>query len=294
MRSMTGYGAGSAEKESIRVDIQIRSVNGRFGEIRLKLPSELVPYEAELRRQVSERIRRGRADVQISVASEELPPVDVRLNRNLAARYLEASEELKRQFGLEGTVNLSDLLGVPGLMEVQPAGKDAAGEPLLEVVREALATALEAHDGVRRREGARLRSDLEARIGTMETIRQEISRSASKVPEAVRDKLLERISKLVSEDQLDAGRLEQEAAYLADRADITEELVRLEAHLKAGHELLAVDGEPVGKKLEFLLQEIGRETNTIGSKSSDLEITRNALAIKAEAEKLREQVQNLE
>ena len=291
---MTGYGTGAAQKDGVRAEVEIRSSNGRFSEVRLRVPTELASHEAELRRKVSERVRRGKSDVTISVETEERPPARVRVNRVLAAAYLEAADQLRREFCLMGTVSLPELMAVPGLVEFEWADKPAAGEAFLEAVRQALDAALQAHDEDRRREGAQLAGDLSSHLDEMERLRRQIEARASAAPISARDRLIDRIRRLSPGFPLDPGRLEQEVALVADRSDISEELVRLRAHLEATQQLVTAGEEPSGKRLEFLLQEIGREINTISSKSFDLEITRCAIAIKAEAEKMREQAQNVE
>jgi uncharacterized protein (TIGR00255 family) len=290
---MTGYGAAASERDGLKVQVEIRSGNGRFSEVRLRLPSELAPYEPELRRSVAEKVRRGRVDVSISISSEEPPRMTARVNRVLARTLLEGAESLKKEFNLVGTVSLSDILALPGLVEVERPGGGGADERLLQAVRATLDTALEAHDAARLREGNQLAHDLGQRLESIRRLGGEIEARAALAPQTARDRLMERIRRLTGDLTLDPGRLEQEVAYQAERSDITEELVRLYAHLDAGAVLVG-STEPAGKGLEFLLQEIGRETNTISSKSSDLEITRCALAIKSEVEKMREQVQNVE
>lgn len=292
---MTGYGSGTAEAGEIRARVEIRSVNSRFSEIRLKLPQDLGRHEADLRRVVSERVRRGRVEVQVTVASPDLRAPAIRINRDLAARYLDVAAGLRADFEIRGELGIAELMRFPGVVEVETAEPDEEGPAaLLDVAGRALEAALAGHDDDRRREGGQLASDLSSRIVEIGRLCEGIAVRADLVPKEARARLLERIQRLAPDVTLDESRIESEVALIADRADITEELVRLRAHLASAADLIADEDEPTGKKLEFLLQEILRETNTINSKSVDLEITRLALAVKSEIERMREQVQNVE
>jgi uncharacterized protein (TIGR00255 family) len=290
---MTGFGSGESRRDGIRAIVEIRSVNARFFEARLRLPAEALPLEVEVRRKVSEVVRRGKVDLTASFEAEALPGVRLRVNRGLAAEYLHAAEQLRQEFHLDGAVGLPQLLAVPGLMEIERS--ESAMDPgFATILMEALEAALQSHDGARRVEGNQLGADLDRHLEEVDRLRSEIAERAGSAVVAAKKKLEERLRKLVSDAPLDPGRLEQEVAFLADRSDITEELVRLGAHLDSGRALLRDESEPAGKKLEFLLQELGRETNTLGSKGADLEISRRVLAMKAALEKMREQAQNVE
>jgi uncharacterized protein (TIGR00255 family) len=219
----------------------------------------------------------------------------VRLNRGLADAVAAVARTLRDDYGASGTLELSTLLCIPGMIHNAGTapGADAA---LREAIDAALSGALEAFESERLREGEGLRRDLVARLARMEALVESVSARARLLPELVRRRLAERVRAFAEQvAEIDPGRLAQEIAFLVDRSDVTEELVRLGGHLEQARTVLAQpDGDPVGKRLDFLLQEIGRETNTVGSKASDLEISRMVLELKAEAEKVREQVQNLE
>ncbi len=293
IRSMTGYGHGSAEAPGFRARAEVRCVNNRFADLRLRLPAELLPREAELRARVLARVRRGRIEMDVRIEGDRASSPLV-LNRPLARAVLEAARALREELGAKGEAAVSDLLQVPGMLLASP-GESGLGEKEIGAVERAVDAALLALDAERRREGEVLRADLVARARTMEALVAEIAERAAGVPAAARRKLTERLRVLTEGAALDPGRLEQEAAFLADRADVTEELVRLRGHLAQTAALLeAGDGEPVGKRLDFLLQEVHREANTIHAKSADVEVSRLVLALKAEAEKVREQVQNVE
>lgn len=293
IRSMTGYGQAARESSQVRVTVEVRSVNNRFADVRLRLPDALAPLEPALRRAVSARVKRGRVEIDLRVEAAAGARA-VSLNRDAVAEVLAASKILREEFGIQGDADLVSLLRVPGILQsASPAADldDAGRETALAAVDEAL----QALDRARSLEGARLAADLLARLDTMDAVLAEVSARSSLVPELLSRKLLERVAQLATGVPIDPARLAQEAAFLADRADVTEETVRLAGHLEQAREFLsAPDGEPVGKRLDFLLQEIHRETNTIASKSADLDMSRNALVLKAETEKIREQIQNLE
>jgi uncharacterized protein (TIGR00255 family) len=294
IRSMTGYGQGAAEAPGIKVTVELRSVNNRFADLKLRLPDELTPIEQELRRKVLAVVKRGRVDVEMRLERTGTADAPLALNRPLVAAALQSWKTLRDEYGIKGDWDLRALMGVPGIFETATtaAALDEAGRNAVDA---ALGLALASLDAERRREGALLGDDLAARVAVMtETVAaiRELSRT---IPAALQKKIAERVQLLVTQVALDPSRLAQEAAFLADRSDITEEVVRLEGHLDHAKTLLSDSGgEPVGKRFEFLLQEIHRETNTIASKSGDLGISRQALALKAEAEKIREQIQNLE
>jgi uncharacterized protein (TIGR00255 family) len=291
---MTGYGQGAAEAPGLKVTVELRSVNNRFADLKLRLPDDLVPFEQELRRKVLATVKRGRVDVDLRLERTGGSEVPLALNRPIVEAALEAWKTLRDEYGIHGAFDLQALMRVPGVFETDRLGArlDEAGR---SAVDGALDLALAALDAERRREGGLLRDDLILRVSRMKGTVATIRELAAAVPYAVQKKLVERVQQLVSQVALDPARIAQEAAFLADRSDITEEIVRLEGHLVHAQGLLSEsDGEPVGKRFEFLLQEIHRETNTLASKSADLGISRHALDLKAESEKIREQIQNLE
>lgn len=295
IRSMTGYGKGAAEVAGLRITVELRSLNNRFADIRLRLPSELFAEESAIRRRVLSRVQRGRVEMGLDLERTGGAEAGVTLNRPVVQAVVDAVQALEREFGIVGAVDARTVLALPDVLQrARPlADLDESGRA---AVHDAVESALVALDADRRREGAALAHEIGARLARMREIAVEVRRIAADLPVAAHRKLLERIETLTAGGPaLDPGRLAQEAAFLADRADITEELVRLDGHIDQSASLVTgPDCEPVGKRLDFLLQEIHRETNTINSKSGDLEISRRALALKSEAEKVREQVQNLE
>jgi len=294
IRSMTGYGQASLDLAGARVTVELRSLNHRYADLRVRLPPELASREADLRRRVLSSVRRGRVDLAVTLEPGMGGGPRFQLNRPLVEELLAAARVLNEEFGVQGTADLPTLLSVPGLLR-PAAGSSVWGEQELEAVERALEDALAALEVERRREGEHLRRELLQRMEAMAATVRRIRARAAEVPVLLRDRLTERLRALSRDVELDPVRTAQEAALLADRSDVTEEIVRLEGHLERATGLLRTpDGEPVGKRLDFLLQEVQRETNTINSKSADLDLSRDALELKAEIEKVREQTQNLE
>ncbi len=294
IRSMTGYGRGSAEAPGLRVVVELRSLNNRFADLRLRLPFELQSEEMEIRRMVLSKVRRGRLELSLSLERTDGAAAGITLNRPLIQAASAAARVATEEFGLSGVLDVNTVLSMPDVLQRSPVGNGMTAEELA-VVRRAVEDALQALDAEKRREGEALREEILARAGRLGEIVGEVRRLAAELPQGAHRKLLDRLQVLLKSVPVDPVRLAQEAAFLADRCDVTEELVRLSGHIEQTAKVLREpDDEPVGKRLDFLLQEIHRETNTINSKSADLTISRQALALKSEAEKIREQIQNLE
>jgi len=291
---MTGYGQGQQDAGDLRVTVELKTVNNRFADVRFRLPAELAGWEARVRRTVLSRVRRGRVELSVRFERGNAAAGAPALNRELLEAVLAGAQQLRDEHGLKGELDLARIVAIPGLFRAE-APILGGDKEQLEVLDRCLALGLDALDADRLREGQVLATELLDRLRTMQGLKRTMTERAATVPATVRDRLIARLDNLGVELQLDPARVAQEAALLADRCDVTEELVRLEGHLQQAIALVdEPDGQPVGKRLDFLLQEIHRETNTVNSKSSDLELTRVALAMKAEAEKVREQVQNLE
>ncbi len=294
VKSMTGCGQGTAEGDGVRVEVELKGVNHRFLDVKFKLPAEAGLLEPALRIAVQERLSRGRIDVNVAMVSTRPPAYRVRVNRELVSGFLEAASELKKEFRLKGSVGLEALLALPGAIEVQAerAGTDGAAASL---VPEALRQALQRYDTMRAEEGRRLAADLRDHLVAIRESARRILAEARGLPEAYARRLKERLALLLEgERSPDEARLAQEVALLAGRVDITEELVRLQGYVDQAEATLDKPGGPIGKTLDFIMQEMNREANTISSKAEALPICQEALRIKAEVEKIREQVQNLE
>ena len=292
MKSMTGFGRGSATGENFSVSVDLKTVNNRFLDVHLRLGSELSAIEPLIKRRITERLSRGRVDANLTF--ERTGEVSYELNRPLIAGFISAMRAMQQEFNIEGNPDINILARLPGAM--QPV-RDSIDEEMIRGIERAVEEALDELERMREREGQSLVAEMLARLVEIERHIPVIEAAAGGLVEAYRARLQKRIGELLARDsqaiELDQGRLAQELAYLADRSDISEELTRLRSHLSQFREAIVSGGE-VGKRLDFLLQELNREANTVLSKSTDLSIKESALAIKAEVEKLREQVQNVE
>lgn len=290
MRSMTGYGAATGQAGNCRLNVEVRSVNQRFLDLKLNVPREYGPHEPDLRRVVSAAIERGRVEVHVS---RTLPPrnAGIALQKEVAAAYIRGWKQLQEEFGLEGPLDLS-LLASRGDIFVAAEPAADVGAEVAEVTR-LLTKALAAHRKEREREGAHLRRDMQERIKRLRVTLKALEKGAAAVAPRLKAKLEKRLGELLAGTTMDPARLVQEAALLADRSDVHEELVRLGSHLAALEQLVR-SGESVAKRIDFVLQEVNRELNTIGSKASDLEVTNLVVSGKADVERLREQIQNVE
>lgn len=290
---MSGYGRGEVLGESFRIAFEARSVNHRFCRVTLHMPPELGFFETTARQLVREVVQRGKVDLSATVSGITAGQM-VQVNRDLAASYHQVLTSLGEDLGLAGDIDLSALAAMPGVLVSQEAPR-VDPERDTELVKEALRGALAALDLMRRAEGEHLCEDLLGRLHAMQERVAQIEAMAGELPRRYRDQLAARITALCEDvdEEIDPSRLAQEVAYYADRSDITEELVRLRSHLSKAEKLLQDDGA-VGRSLEFLLQELHREINTIGSKAKATEIADVVIEIKSELERIREQVQNIE
>ena len=287
---MTGYGAASGQAGNCRLNVEVRSVNQRFMDLKLNVPREYGPFEPDLRRTVTNAIERGRVEVHVS---RTLPPrsAGIALQKEVAAAYIKGWKQLQKEFGLKGPLELSLLATRSDLFVAAEPAADVAAE--VGEVQKLLAKALAAHRKEREREGAHLRKDMQDRVKRLRATVKSLEKEAGRVAPRLKAKLEKRLGELLGGATLDPARLVQEAAVLADRCDVHEELVRLGSHLSALDDLTK-SSESVAKRFDFVLQEVNRELNTIGSKASDLEITNLVVGGKADVETLREQIQNIE
>ena len=295
IKSMTAYGRGEVETAVQKWVVELKSVNHRFLELALNLPRRLWALEDRFRKLIKSRVARGRVDMQLSWESLEDKPVTLRLDMSVVAAVRGVLEQLRlagstpESLKLEHFLHFSDLL-----VAKEQANQDLELEATWETASQAVNQALDRLEEMRLAEGAALAADL---AGRLEDIRREVSRiveQAPRLPELWREKVAHRLAELFPEGSpVDETRLAQEVALMAERRDVAEELARLESHLAQFQQTLETQG-PVGRKQEFLLQEMLREVNTIGSKSGDLGISQAVLAIKGSLERLREQVQNIE
>jgi uncharacterized protein (TIGR00255 family) len=291
MKSMTGFGQAAWQGEGCRITAEIRGVNQRFLEARLNLPREYMPWEGELRQLLQAVVARGKVDVNITRAGALTNDFAVEVNTPLARAYVDGWRQLQVALGLAGEVDLQFLLGRPDLVRVVERRGQPGNE--LQRVQGVLRRALRAFDREREREGRVLGRDMRQRVEHLrKLVRRVRIRVSAAAPETAK-RLRERVQSLLEGGAVDEERLAQEVAFLLSRGDVTEELVRLESHLEALRALCR-SRETVGKRIDFLLQEVHREVNTIASKSSDLQLTDLSLDARSEIEKLREQAQNVE
>ena len=290
MKSMTGYGRCQMELEGREMTVEVKSVNHRFLDISYRLNRALSFLDDTVRKGVGARLARGHVDVFVSYQNHRQDAREVRVDTALALAYQKALCELALAVGKESDVPLSDYTRLPDVLTVQEKEDDQ--QAVRNLFADALSGALDQLIAMREREGDSMREDILQKISNIEQIREQIAERAPMVVQEYREKLHQRIAAL-TEGEIDEARLVTEVAIFADRAAIDEELVRLLSHtaqIRATVEL----SEPVGRKLDFLVQELNREVNTIGSKASDAQIAQWVVQAKGEIEKLREQVQNIE
>ena len=291
--SMTGRGAGAALGRLARVEVELSSVNRKQLDVDVGLPRFLAAYESRVLELVQNRLSRGRVtgDVRVTWA-EAAQAAGARVDLGLARAAVGALRAAAQKLDLPDDLKASDLLALPGLVALEHGERDLAA--LWPTVRQALEAALAKLQAMRKKEGAALGRDLRARLGILRKLAREIADRAPGVAETYRANLLKRIGAALPGSDLAADeRLLKEVALFADKADVVEELVRLDSHFRQAEDLLKAGGV-VGRALDFLVQEMGREINTVGSKANDAEIVRRVVAAKAELERFREQVQNVE
>ncbi len=292
--SMTGYGSAARVFGGYMIQFEIKSVNHRYAEIVLRLPREWACYEDSLRRRIQRDVKRGRVDVYIGKERDDESSLPFVLNSGRVEAYLRAAEELHAKYGLEASFSAKDLLSLPDvLIPPDPLGEgDFTGEGWEDVLHDGLEEALGGLLDMRGKEGLHLAADLEQRLARLEELHAELRTYAPQVVSDYRTKLKGRLTELV-EGAFDEQRFAMEIAVFADRSNIDEELTRLGSHFVQCRTLLR-STEPVGRKLDFLIQEMNRETNTIGSKANHLALVNRVVEMKAELEKIREQAANLE
>lgn len=290
-KSMTGYGRTEGETSLGRMLVESRSVNHRYSDINLRLPKRLIPLENRIKELIRSQVSRGRIDVSIKLDAREGEKVQLEVDFNLAEQYVEALLSLKEKFQLKGEVTLELLAGAKDLISFKEESGEV--EPFYQEIVSLVKRSLTEMDEMKRSEGEALARDIRMRMERIKQQLEEIKALSPVYAEAYQGRLRERIQSLLKGMEVDPNRLEQEIAFLAERTDITEEIVRAMSHLHQFSQFFQTD-EPVGRKMDFLIQEIHREVNTASSKANDAEISRKVVEIKSELEKIREQVQNIE
>ena len=291
IKSMTGYRGAKGEHNAIGVTAELKSVNNRYLDVSVRLPRNCLFAEEAVRSAVAGVISRGKVDVFITVDTSQAEEAVIRVNDNLAAAYLKAVRDTAVKYYLNADVSALNLVRFPDVLSTEKtdADKDALTQAILSVLSEAL----EGFDAMRQREGRKLAEDIAGKLDTLEGMVTAVEQRSPETVAEYREKLLGRMKEVLGDASIDESRILQEAAIYADKVAVDEETVRLRSHIAQFRHLLA-EGSPVGRKLDFLTQEMNREVNTTGSKCADSAIAKTVIDMKAELEKIREQIQNIE
>ena len=291
VKSMTGYGRAKEMRNNRDITVEVRSVNNRYLDCTVKMPRIYTFAEDAIKSRVQKAISRGKVDVFVSVDSSAADTAVVTLNKSLVEGYLAALKELKEGYGLEGEVSAAAIARFPDVMTVTKADEDV--ETVTEDICAVLDQALEAYNAMRAAEGVKLAEDISSRLDTIESLTAKVEERSPKTVAEYRQKLLGRMQEVLQSTTIDESRILMEAAIYADKVAVDEETVRLRSHLSQLRKMLQ-SNDPMGRKMDFLIQEVNRESNTVGSKCNDVEIATVVVNLKAEVEKIREQVQNIE
>ena len=291
IKSMTGYGSAVYSENGKKYSVEIKSVNNRYSDISVKAPRIYGFLEDALRKRAAERIRRGKADIYVTVENDGADSGSVSVDTSLAAQYMKAFSQLSDSLGIPCNMKSEDFLRIQDVFRVEKAEENE--DEITAAAKKALDGALDRFEEMRLREGEKMLEDLQTHLAVIKEETAHIEAHAPEIEEQYRKRIEERVRDILGTAPYDETRLLTEAAVFSDRVNVNEEIVRLKSHISQFSEMLASD-EPVGRKIDFLIQEMNRETNTIGSKSNDLEASKIIINIKAEIEKLREQIQNVE
>jgi uncharacterized protein (TIGR00255 family) len=289
--SMTGYGRGIKATSAYSITIEIKSINHRYLELYFKIPRAYSFIEDTLRRDLTAKVSRGKIEVAVTIEKFLSEDIMVKLNRPLLISYFKAIDELINEFNIQGRPDLTTILNLPDVMQtIQPTEDQALLKILVgEVLQEAIDNLLT----MRSTEGRKLVVDLQEKLDILNELRRQLTELAPEMVSDYRVRLAKRIKELTEGIEVDPNRLAAEVAIFADKSDINEELVRIESHLSQFRKTLDLN-ETIGRKLDFMVQELNREINTIGSKANDLKISQIVIQFKSELEKVREQIQNIE
>lgn len=292
MKSMTGYGRGEFQESNKSFTVEIKTINHRYNDILVKMPKHIGHFEDMIKRKIKGKVNRGRVEVYINMESVEGNDMEVSVNLALARSYKEASEKISKELSIAGQLSLEAIMKFPDVLKAEKKEEDE--DELKNVLEKALERALDSLVEMRSSEGDKLLEDILTKLDSIDRLISEIATRAPEIVSDYKDRLNRRISDMLENKyELDETRLANEVAYFADKAGIDEELVRLRSHISQARATLNAE-DSVGKKLDFIVQEMNRETNTIGSKVGDIEITNKVVDIKTEIEKIREQIQNVE
>ncbi len=291
MKSMTGYGRAKLDKNNRIYKIEIKSVNHKYSDITIKIPRSLSYLEDDVKKQIASNISRGKIDVFVGFENYSQADKQITINEELAKQYIQKFKKLAEENELSSNISITEITKLPDVVTLKETDDDEEiiKDELLECTKEAINNFIE----MRLQEGNKIKEDLKKRIDKVETMVNKISGYSTGLIEEYVVKLEERVKELLKTDIVDKSRLAMEVVLYADKCSVEEELTRLKSHIVQFNNFLEV-AEPIGKKMDFLLQEMNRETNTIGSKSGSLEITNLVVNIKTELEDIREQIQNIE
>ncbi len=291
VRSMTGYGKGIAENEQARVTIEMKSVNHRYLDLNIKLPKKLNFLESSIRNKISESIFRGKVDVYITLNEHSDACYKVSVNDAMASEYYDAISAMAAKLGIENDMKASSIVRLPDVIELEETDSDE--DTLKELVFEALASCISQFIEARIAEGNRLEADLISKMDEMLVLVDKLEKRSPQIIEEYKARIIGKIQELLDDSKIDDARIAQEVTMYADKVCIDEEMVRLKSHVEETRNVFNLDKE-VGRKLDFLAQELNREANTILSKSTDVEIADIGITLKTLIEKVREQIQNIE
>ena len=291
VKSMTGYGRARETLHGRDITVEVRSVNNRYLDCSVKMPRLYIFAEDAVKSLVQKAVSRGKVDVFVSIDTKEAEGSVVTVNQSLAEGYLQAISQLEKAYGLVPDLTAYRLARFPDVLTVTKAEEDL--EAVSADICAVLAQALAAYTAMRETEGVKLAEDILGRLDTIESLTAAVEERSPQTVAEYREKLLARMQEVLNSTAIDESRILTEAAIFADKVAVDEETVRLRSHLSQLREMLQ-GSEPVGRKLDFLIQEVNREANTIGSKCNDVAIARKVVDLKAEVEKIREQVQNIE
>ena len=295
LRSMTGFGRSSFEVDELVFEVEVRSVNHRHIDVRAKLPRLLANNESEVRARVPRQLRRGKVDLTVSLASAAAMDNQLEIDERVVDQYVSASKQLSERYQLPGQLDIATLMSMPGVTRL--VDPDLGEEVLSQALFAAVDRALTALVAMRIAEGSTLAAEFHRRLAHVKGLIESLESRSGLVKDAAKQRLRKRADQLeVDTGLLDEARLHQEIVIAADRMDIAEELTRLRSHVEQFESVIGSAGcdHPVGRRLDFLLQELGREANTIGSKANDATLAHDVVELKTELERIREQVQNIE
>ena len=291
IRSMTGYGSAKGSSGKMEISIEIKSVNSRYLDCSVKLPRMYIVLEEPVKALVSKSISRGKVDVFISIDTSHSDDIDVKINRPLVEAYIKAFNEISAEFSVENNIGTAELSRFSDVLQIEK--REAEPEQLTDDISRIVNEALNMFNEMRAKEGRKLSNDITERLDVIERLVLEIDKLSPLVVIDYTVKLKARIQEVLNSKDIDEQRILTEAAIFADRTAVSEEVVRLKSHISQLRDMLG-SSEPVGRKIDFLVQEFNREANTIGSKGNDTEIIKLVVELKSEIEKIREQAQNIE